>query len=92
MNKLDIQAEVVKRAMKDETFRNELLKDPKGTINKTFDLNLPDNIEVKAIEEDESTMTLFVPPYRGELSEDDLDSVAGGLCFMKRGHVCPIEC
>jgi len=94
MNRFELQQEVVKRAMKDESFREKLLKDPKGTIDKEFGLKLPDDFTIKTLEEDALTMTLFVPPIQGELSGKDLDNVAGGICFGQGsnddGDVCTI--
>lgn len=80
----------MKKAMQDEAFRASVLKDPKGTIKKEFGITLPDNFSVKALEEDASTMTLFIPPHQSELSDEDLDNVAGGgLCFIKGN--CTLE-
>jgi hypothetical protein len=84
MNRIELQTEVMKKAMQDETFRKALMNDPKGTVSKEFGLSLPDNFTVKTLEEDATTVTLFVPPSSSELSEKDLDKVAGGdTCLLK---------
>ncbi|MDF2610947.1 MAG: nitrile hydratase [Lachnospiraceae bacterium] len=92
MNRLELQEKVMEKAMQDEAFRASLLKDPKGTIKKEFDITLPDNFTVKTLEEDASSITLFVPPYQSELSDENLDNVAGGICVAKIGPLCPIQC
>jgi hypothetical protein len=90
MNRIELQEKVMKKAMQDESFRASLLKDPKGAIKKEFDITIADNFAVKAVEEDAATLTLFVPPYQSELSEKDLDNVAGGMCGIKGGPICVI--
>jgi hypothetical protein len=91
MNRTELQEKVMKKAMQDEAFRDSLLKDPKGAIKKEFDIALPDNFTVKTLEEDALSMTLFVPPYQSELSEKDLDNVAGGICLLKSPNNCTVE-
>lgn len=88
MNRIELQEKVMKKAMQDENFRASLLKDPKGAIKKEFDITIADNFAVKAVEEDAATLTLFVPPYQSELSEKDLDNVAGGFCGLQWGPIC----
>ena len=88
MDRLELQAAVVKKAMEDASFKEMLLKDPKGTVSKEFGITLEDGINVKAIEEDATTITLFVPASQSELSADELDHVAGGGCIAKVGKIC----
>ncbi len=83
MNRIELQNKVMEKAMQDEAFRVSILKDPKGTIKKEFGITLPDNFSVKALEEDATTVTLFIPPHQSALSEKDLNNVAGGgLCAI----------
>ena len=91
MDRMELQAAVMKKSMEDESFREMLLKDPKGTISKEFGVNLSDNITVKAFEEDASTLTLFVPASQSEISEDELSGVAGGWCVGKMGKACTVN-
>jgi len=91
MNRIELQEKVIKKAMQDESFREKLLKDPKGTINKEFGLKLPDNFTVKTLEESASTLTLFIPAAQSELSEQELDNVAGGDCVLAGGGFCTVQ-
>ena len=91
MDRLELQAAVVKKAMEDSSFKEMLLKDPKGTISKEFGITLEDSINVKAIEEDATTITLFVPASQSELSADELDNVAGGKCYGVWRDVCGVK-
>lgn len=85
MNNIELQKEVVKKAMTDETFKSDFLKNPKGTIEKAFGMKLPHGLAVRAIEEEEGTLSIVLPKNSGELSDKELDNVAGG-CGI---HWCP---
>src|SRR6516164_8265910 len=78
----DIEAKIVKRSWEDEAFRQELTDDPVGTAVKYLGLpaaNLP-NIVVH--EEPVGSWHIVLPAKpanAGELSEEDLEKVAGGI-------------
>lgn len=91
MDRLELQAAVVKKSLEDAAFREMFLKDPKGTIKKEFGVELADNINVNVVDENPSTITLFVPPIKSELSDDDLDDVAGGWCLGKHRDSCVVD-
>ena len=57
-----------------------MLPDPKATFEQESGQRLPADLEVRVLEETEGTVYLVLPPKRapGELSDADLDSVAGG--------------
>jgi hypothetical protein len=70
-------------AMEDAEYRQALIDDPKATLSKEMGEELPADLEVKTIEETGKVIYLTVPeamPQSGdELSEDDLQKVAGGF-------------
>jgi len=72
-----------KLAATDETFRAELLSNPRNAIEKLTGKAFPDGYSIKVIESDPAYSATFVlPPARtDELSDDDLDNVAGGTGF-----------
>jgi len=85
---------VVTLATTDEDFRRELLQNPNMAIERITGESLPENYSIKVIESDPAYFATFVlPPFTmGELSDDELDNVAGGLpmqpfddCGMKVG-------
>lgn len=88
MDRSELQKEVVKKAMADSEFRKNLLANPKETLNKTFKIEFSDKSSVKIIEEDQNTINIIVPEASSELSDDDLENVAGGGCVFK---FCPIK-
>ena len=78
----DIEAKIVKRCWEDDAFRQEFTVDPVGTAVKYLEVpaaNLP-NIVVH--EEPPGAWHIVLPAKpaeAGELSEDELEKVAGGL-------------
>lgn len=71
-----------KFAFEDASYRQSLLSDPKSVLAKQMNTELPESLNVKVVEEDANTIYLiapYVPPTEGdELSDDDLEKVAGG--------------
>ncbi len=67
-------------SVKDSAFRELCLENPNEAIKKAAGREVPESIVIKFIENAEAHMTIVLPdaPVSGELSEDALDSVAGG--------------
>ena len=77
----ELEANLIARAWQDEAFKQQLMSDPKSAIV-AAGISLPENIEVKAIEETSSTFYLVIPqPPRQEeeFSDAELEAVAGGF-------------
>lgn len=71
-----------KLARWDPAFREDLIKDPKGLIERQFEISLGD-LTVKAVVETPDTIFIVVPPEAPpaageELGEQDLARVSGG--------------
>jgi hypothetical protein len=69
--------------MEDEDFRQRLLDDPKGAVEQELGSRLPEGVEVRAVEESAQIIYLVLPSASplgqgGELSDQELDEVAGG--------------
>ena len=68
------------KAAQDESFRRELLADPKPAIESFLGAKLPDALNVKVVENTPTEITLAIPPLMSsELSDEDLDAVSGGF-------------
>jgi len=81
MTRKDAEALIVGKAESDPEFRKELIEDPKAVIVRELGISLPQDFEVSVFEETDKRSYLVLPPLRaasGELSEGDLDQVAGG--------------
>jgi hypothetical protein len=75
---------VVAKAWSDEDFKAKLLADPK-TVLKENGLEFPEDVELRVEETTDKIVHLFLPPEpTGQLSEEELEKVAGGdmmICF-----------
>jgi hypothetical protein len=74
---------VVERAATDRAFRASLLTDPHAAIQQAFGVRIPADVRIKFIEKSADVDSLIVLPDlrgpAGELSDSDLESVAGGV-------------
>ncbi len=76
----EFEARLIAKALKDESFRNELRSDPKAAINKMFGMEFPSEINIRLVEENENEVCLVIPhdfPIKNELADVELESVAG---------------
>lgn len=88
-----MEAMIVKRAWTDDAFKAEFLADPKATIEKYAEQSLPATLAIHAHAEDETTVHIVIPAKpadSGELSEDDLEKVAGGIDVATVGIIAGI--
>ncbi|WP_392533427.1 NHLP leader peptide family RiPP precursor [Nostoc sp. C117] len=72
---------VIQQAWQDETFKSQLLENPKATIEKVTGTNLSDTFIICVYEDTPTVKHLVVPVNNAneELSELDLMMVAGGI-------------
>ncbi len=74
---------LIEKAMKDESFRKQLIENPTAAIEAETGIKIPETMHVKILEENPQEVFLVLPfvPTAGadlELSEIELESVAGG--------------
>ena len=79
MTRGEIQDLVAKFAVENPKYRSALLKDPKAIIEKQLNTSLG-KVSVKAVADTADTVYVIVPYVAGEgqLSDADLEKVAGG--------------
>lgn len=83
MNYQEMRNKIIVHAWKDPNFKKQLLSNPKAAL-KSFGLTLPENLNIKVMEEPENTFTLVLPKAPAqvrELSEKELFSYAGGAAL-----------
>ena len=74
----ELEIDLVTRALKDESFRAELIANPKAVIEGKLGSKLPDELEVTVLEETEDSIYMVLPcnPYDG-LSKEELQASLG---------------
>jgi hypothetical protein len=83
-SRAEVERKLIQRSLEDQAFRQRLLADPRATVEQELGTRLPESIEVKAVEETADTIYLVLPSTSPlgqgrELSDQELDAVAGGL-------------
>ena len=68
-------------ATSNEEYREALMKDPKAVLAQQMQQELPESLKVQVVQETPDTIYLVLPHVPGEgeeLSDADLEAVAGG--------------
>lgn len=78
-----IEWELALKAWQDETFMLALRANPRVTIAAEYGIEIPDHIDIHLVEESSRRLYLRLPAHPDdlELSDEQLDQVAGGLNF-----------
>ena len=80
----EMERRIVQRSIEDDAFRQQLLEDPKAAVEDELGTRLPEDVRVETVEETQDTIYLVLPSTSmagaegGELSDQQLESVAGG--------------
>jgi hypothetical protein len=94
-SRAEVERRMINRSMEDEEFRQRLLDDPKGTIEQELGSRLPEGVEVRVLEESAQTIYLVLPSAsplgQGELSDQDLEAVAGGGTWSLQPDICTTD-
>jgi hypothetical protein len=74
----DLEIHLITRALKDGSFRAELIANPKAVIEQEIGSKLPDELEITVLEETADTVYMVLPcnPYEG-VSEEELQANLG---------------
>jgi hypothetical protein len=77
----DLETLLIEKCWKDPEFKKQVLSNPKGMLERYTGQKLPAQVKIFVHEEDANTLHLSIPPAPGnlgELSDADLEQVAGG--------------
>ena len=75
-------AKVVAQAWSDAAYKERLLRAPRAALTEAG-LEVPSSLEIAVVEDSADKRHLVLPakPAEGEISEEALAGVAGGVCF-----------
>ncbi|MDF2719438.1 MAG: leader peptide family natural product precursor [Paenibacillus sp.] len=72
-----LKQQIIEKAWEDPSFKQKLLSDPKTAIQDAFGVTIPDEIQLKALEETQTDFYLVIPPNPAETNNgSDSDSNA----------------
>lgn len=95
-NRTEVERGLIRRSLEDESFRRRLLADPKAVLQAESGGRLPEEVRVVALEETPDTVYLVLPSRsaveQGELSDQDLEAVAGGWPPASMADTCGDTC
>lgn len=77
----DLETQLIEKAWKDPAFKADVIRDPKGLLEKHIGQKLPEQVRIFVHEEDANTLHFSIPAAPSnlnELSDEDLEKVAGG--------------
>ena len=82
-NMQELEQKIIEKAMKDETFRKQLIENPSATLNNEFGFATPESVEIKVLEEEPGKIYIVLPRAAAdssgeELSDAELQNVSGG--------------
>jgi hypothetical protein len=81
MTKRDLEVALVEKCWKDPEFKKQILADPKGMLERHIGTKLPGDLKIFVHEENAESVHFSLPPAPTnamELSDEDLEKVAGG--------------
>jgi len=84
ITEFQLREAVAVKASADEAFRTALKSDPKATVEGLVGTTLPAGTEIRIVEDTDAVTHLVIPPANtDELSDEQLEAVAGGFLDAK---------
>jgi hypothetical protein len=96
-DRAEMERRLVEKSLQDDSFRQRLLADPRAAVEEELGTQLPEDVRVVAMEETVDTAYLVVPfrstesQEAGELSDSELEAVAGGWLEVPHSQAYPTE-
>ena len=76
-------SEIVAKCSADQAFKRKLLADPASTL-KAEGMEMPASMAIRVLENTDKVFHLVIPAKQTDLSDEELDRVAGGLLRLRR--------
>ena len=86
-----VQEQVLERAVKDESFRQEVLNNPRAVLAREYNVHIPATVSIRVVEDTADTLTIALPPKQEsmqELSDAELEAVSGGQIVIAGTLIC----
>ena len=88
----EVTHRLIERSLENEEFRQGLLENPRSVVVQELGTQLPEDVEVRVVEETADTIYLVLPSASpigesGELSDQELEVVAGGSSPSSRSSM-----
>jgi hypothetical protein len=81
ITRADIEDAILARVMEDPAFAAHLKADPKAALCGMFDTEIPADLQISVFEETPNHLMIRIPVmFTDEISESELEGVAGGAC------------
>ena len=77
LNIADVRRRMIGLATTDAEFRQRLVADPRRLIAEEFEIDIPEDIEVRIHEDSDNLSHLVLPPLQ-VLDDAELEAIAGG--------------
>lgn len=77
--------QIISQALSDEKFKAELIENPITTL-KDNGIQVPLNMGIKVVQNTDKLFHLVLPYRSSELTDTDLDNIAGGFITSSRGN------
>jgi Nitrile hydratase, alpha chain len=105
-SRAELERRLIQRSLQDEDFRRRLLADPRAALQEELGARLPEEVEVRVVEETQDTIYLVLPSRRaavaqgGALSDQVLEKISGGGTYSlipdeesaSSGHIYAVLC
>ncbi|TGE35734.1 NHLP leader peptide family natural product precursor [Desulfosporosinus fructosivorans] len=103
MTREELEKEIIKKAQADKDFKETLVANPKETSKTQLGLQVPEDVEVKVVEESAQVVYLVQPSNPEELTDEQLEVVSGAgeynppncgtwYCRDRGGEITPPRC
>ena len=81
ITRADIEDVILTKFVEDPDFAARLKADPKAALHEAFGTELPDELQVSVFQETPNHLMIRIPlMLTDEISESELEGVAGGAC------------
>ena len=79
----EVDARIREQLEANAGFRDELIQDPRGCLERLVGTSIPESVAISVHEESLTDVHLVIPAFvtNEELTDADLDLVAGGVCW-----------